>query len=571
MPPKAPASEVRTALGKQKPIFVRVAIFSAVIGLLMLAPSFYMLEVYDRVVNSRNVMTLVMLTLVLVLAYVVLAVLEWARQCVLRQAAEGFDAALGARVHEAVFRAGVRGARHLGLGGLRDFTTVREFISGTAMIGIMDIPMALLLVLVIFWINPVLGWFALASAAVQGAITFFNKQSVGSPLVKANVLSTQAQNFAEASLRNGEVVRAMGMAKGLRQRWLKLQKELLSLQAQASDGVGMFGAISKYVQLVSSSLMLGLGAWLLLSGNFSGSVGLILMASILSGRALAPLVQTIVGWRSVVGAREAFRRLEELLAKVPALEPGLPLPTPQGRLTVEHATARAPGAPASGKLAVHNVAFELQPGKMLAVVGPSASGKSSLAHLLVGAWPCLAGTVRLDGADVYAWNKLELGPHIGFLPQDVALFEGTVAQNIARFGQVDLNKVKMATKITGVHGLIQAMPDGYNTRIGDEGAVLSGGMRQRIGLARAIYGTPRLVVLDEPNANLDEKGDAALIHALQVLRSVGATVVVVTHRNNLLAMADMMLVMVDGEAKAFGAPSEVLAALQAPAARAGAR
>ena len=208
---------------------------------------------------------------------------------------------------------------------------------------------------------------------------------------------------------------------------------------------------------------------------------------------------------------------------------------------------------------------------MLAVVGPSASGKSSLAHLLVGAWPCLAGTVRLDGADVYAWNKLELGPHIGFLPQDVALFEGTVAQNIARFGQVDLNKVKMATKITGVHGLIQAMPDGYNTRIGDEGAVLSGGMRQRIGLARAIYGTPRLVVLDEPNANLDEKGDAALIHALQVLRSVGATVVVVTHRNNLLAMADMMLVMVDGEAKAFGAPSEVLAALQAPAARAGAR
>ncbi|MDR2032660.1 MAG: type I secretion system permease/ATPase [Azoarcus sp.] len=559
---ESPVSEVRLALGKQKPVFIRAAVFSVVIGFLMLAPSFYMLEVYDRVVNSRSVMTLVMLTTLLALAYVVLEVLQWARQGVLRQASGGFDVELGVRVYEAVFRANLRGARNLGLRGLRDFTVVRDFICSPTVAGLMDIPMALLLVGVIFWIDPVLGWFGLVSAAIQGVLTFFNKQSAGSPLAKANMLASQAQAFVEASLRNGEVVQAMGMADGLRQRWLKMQKELLLYQAQASDRAGVFGALSKYVQLISSSLMLGLGAWLLLTGAFTGSAGLVLMASILAGRALAPLVQVIVGWRNVVNTREAYKRLEELLEKIPAFEPGLPLPAPKGRLVVEHATARAPGGQPAAKPVLRNVSFDISPGTVLAVVGPSASGKSSLAHLLVGAWPCIGGAVRLDGVDVAGWNKLELGPHVGFLPQDVALFDGSVAQNIARFGRIDSGKVKMAAKITGLHKLILKLPHAYNTRVGDEGVVLSGGMRQRIGLARAIYGSPRLVVLDEPNANLDETGDAALMHTLQVLRAAGATVVVVTHRKNLLAMADLMLLLVDGEVRAFGPRDDVLAALQ---------
>ncbi|MDR0716929.1 MAG: type I secretion system permease/ATPase [Azoarcus sp.] len=564
---ESPVSEVRLALGKQKPVFMRAVAFSAVIGLLMLAPSFYMLEVYDRVVNSRSVMTLAMLTVLLALVYVVLEVLQWARHGVLRQAGEGFDVELGVRVYEAVFRANLRGARNLGLRGLRDFAAVREFICSPTMAGLMDIPMALLLIGVIFWIDPVLGWFGLASAVIQGVLTFFNKQSAGSPLAKANMLASQAQTFVEASLRNGEVVQAMGMADGLRQRWLKMQKELLLHQAQASDRAGVFGALSKYVQLISSSLMLGLGAWLLLTGAFAGSAGLVLMASILAGRALAPLVQVIVGWRNVVNAREAYTRLEELLEKIPELEPGLPLPAPKGRLVVEHATARAPGAQPAAKPVLRNVSFDVSPGAVLAVVGPSASGKSSLAHMLVGAWSCIGGAVRLDGVDVAGWNKLELGPHVGFLPQDVALFDGTVAQNIARFGRIDSGKVKMAAKITGLHKLILKLPHAYNTKVGDEGVTLSGGMRQRIGLARAIYGSPRLVVLDEPNANLDETGDAALMHTLQVLRAAGATVVVVTHRKNLLEMADLMLLLVDGEVRAFGPRNDVLAALQSPQAK----
>ncbi|MDR3086797.1 MAG: type I secretion system permease/ATPase, partial [Azoarcus sp.] len=546
MSSQAPVSEVRSALGQQKPAFWNAIAFSIVIGVLMLAPSLYMLEVYDRVVNSRNMMTLVMLTLLVVVVYVVLEALQWARQGVLRRAAEGFDMGLGKRVYDAVFRANLRGARSLGQQGLRDFAAVREFMCGTVMTGLMDIPMALLLIGVIFWIHPVLGWFGLVSALIQGIITYFNKRTSGEPLAKANLLSQQAQVFVEASLRNGEVVQAMGMADGLRQRWLKMQKELLYQQAVASDHAGIFGALSKYVQLISSSLMLGLGAWLLLGGTFTGGAGLILMASILAGRALAPLVQTIIGWRNVVSAREAFERLEDLLAKIPAIGQGLPLPAPKGVLSVEQVTARAPGALPTSKPILHGISFSMQPGKMLAVVGPSASGKSSLAHLLVGAWPCLAGAVRLDGVDVSSWNKQELGPHVGYLPQDVALFDGTVAQNIARFGKVDHAKIKMAAKITGLHKLITALPMGYSTRVGEDGLTLSGGMRQRIGLARAVYGSPRLVVLDEPNANLDETGDAALLHTLQVLRMAGATVVVVTHRKNLLSIADLMLVLVNG-------------------------
>ncbi|MCL2161948.1 MAG: type I secretion system permease/ATPase [Betaproteobacteria bacterium] len=564
MNPEASVSEVQTALSGQKPAFVRAALFSAVIGVLMLSPSLYMFQVYDRVVNSRSMMTLGMLTLLLVLVYIVLEVLQWARQGVLRQAAEGFDLTLGKRIYDAVFRANLHGARNLGMRGLHDFTTVREFISSPVMAGLLDIPMALLLIGVIFWIDTLLGCFGLVSAAIQGAITFFNKRSSASPLAKANALSNQAQSFIEASLKNGEVVQAMGMTGGLRQRWLKQQKDLLLHQAQASDRAGVFGSLSKYVQQVSSSLMLGLGAGLLITGHFTGSAGLILVASIVAGRALAPLTQVIIGWQNVVGARESLTRLKELLSKIPDSESGLSLPAPTGRLVAEYVTARAPGAQ-SGKPVLQNVFFDVPAGKMLAIIGPSASGKSSLAHLLVGVWPCLAGKVRLDGVDVYTWDKRELGPYIGFLPQDVSLFEGTVAQNIARFGKPDTDRLKTAATITGLHEHILALPKGYNTRIGGDGVKLSGGMRQRVGLARAIYGSPRLVVLDEPNANLDEAGETALANTLQVLRSAGATVVVVTHRKNLLAMADMALLLVDGQARAFGPRNEVLAALQGPA------
>jgi ATP-binding cassette subfamily C exporter for protease/lipase len=552
-------SEMRQALWAQKPAFMRAAGFSVVIGFLMLAPSFYMLEVYDRVVNSSSVTTLVMLTLLLALAYAVLELLQWVRHGVLRQAAEGFDNALANRVYEAVFLANLRGERNIGLRGLRDFDAVRDFIAGNAMAGLMDIPMALLLIGVIFWIDPILGWFGLASALAQGCITFFNKQATGPGMSKASGLNAQAQAFIQASLRNGEVVQAMGMSDALRQRWLKTQVEMLRHQAEASDRAGIYSALSKYVQLVSSSIMLGLGSWLLLLGEFTGGAGLMLMASILAGRALAPLVQVIAGWSSVAGAKDAFDRLEILLQKIPARKAGLPLPPPKGLLLAEQVTAHAPG---TKTLVLQGVSFGALPGKMLAIVGPSASGKSSLAHLLVGAWPAISGTVRLDGVDVFSWNKQELGPHVGFLPQNVALFEGSIAENIARFGAPDQDKIEAAARQTGLHEYILSLPEGYETNVGAEGLVLSGGQRQRIGLARAIYGNPRLVVLDEPNASLDEAGEAALLHTLQMLRAASATVIVITHRTNLLSIADFMLLLMEGQAKMFGPKDDVLAALQ---------
>ncbi|MDR0736334.1 MAG: type I secretion system permease/ATPase [Zoogloeaceae bacterium] len=551
--------EIRQALWAQKPAFVRAAGFSVVIGFLMLAPSFYMLEVYDRVVNSRSLMTLAMLTLLLGLAYAVLELLQWARHGVLRQAAEGFDNALANRVYEAAFLVNLRGERHIGLRGLRDFDTVRDFTSGNLMAGLMDIPMALLLIGVIFWIDTVLGVFGLISALLQGGITFLNKQATGADMTKASGLNAQAQTFVQASLRNGEIVQAMGMSDALRRRWLKTQTDMLRHQARASDRAGVYSALSKYVQLVSSSLMLGLGSWLLLQGEFTGSTGLMLMASILAGRALAPLVQVIAGWRSVAGAKDAFNRLEILLDKIPARKAGLPLPPPKGVLRVEQVTAHAPG---TRIVVLQGVSFGALPGKMLAIVGPSASGKSSLAHLLVGAWSCVNGTVRLDGVDVSSWNKQELGPHVGFLPQNVALFEGTIAENIARFGVPDPGRIEAAARQSGLHDAILGLPQGYETDVGAEGVVLSGGQRQRIGLARALYGNPRLVVLDEPDASLDKAGEAALIHALKTLRATGVTVVVITHRLSLLDIADSMLVLAEGQVRMFGPRDEVLAALQ---------
>jgi ATP-binding cassette subfamily C exporter for protease/lipase len=552
-------SEIRNALWGQKPFFTRAIAFSVVIGALMLAPSFYMLEVYDRVVNSRSMLTLGMLTLLLALAYFVLEFLQWARMGTLRRAAEQFDNELGMRVYEAVFCANLSGMRNLGLRGLKDFASVRDFISSAGATALMDIPMALLLIGVIFWIDATLGWFSLVSACIQAGIAALNKSASAPPLAKANGAGAQAQNFVQAALRNGEAVQAMGMAEGLRGHWLKMQEFMLRHQAQASDRGSIYSTLSKYVQLVSSSLMLGLGSWLVLIGAFQGSTGLVLMASIIAGRALAPLVQVIVGWRNVANTQEALARLETLLEKIPARKPGLPLPSPQGVLQVEQASAVAPGTNA---LILQNISFAVPPGKLLAVIGPSASGKTSLAHLLTGVWPCASGKVRLDGADIFTWNKQELGPNVGYLPQDVALFEGSIAENIARFSVPDSKKVKAAAKLVGLHDYILSLPQGYETDVGAEGAVLSGGTRQRVGLARAIYGLPRFVVLDEPNSSLDTVGEAALMTTLQALRAAGTTVIAITHRTALLVAADLILVLVNGESKLFGPAKDVLAAMQ---------
>jgi len=410
----------------------------------------------------------------------------------------------------------------------------------------------------IFAISPVLGWVAVVGAILQTGVGWMNERATQPPLVAANRSAFGAQQYADGTLRNAQVIEAMGMQRDIHKRWAEKQREFLGLQAVASDRAGGYQALTKFLQTTMGSLLLGLAAWLLLRNSLNGGSAMLIIASILGGRMLAPLVQVVTQWRSVINVRDSYGRLNQLLMTVPAPAKAMPLPPPRGSLQVEGVVATAPG---SNVPILRGVAFALNPGEVLAVVGPSASGKTTLARTLVGLWPSAGGKVRLDGADVYAWDKAELGPHLGYLPQDVELFDGTIAENIARFGPVEPAKVEAAARAVGLHEFILGLPQGYDSPVGREGAMLSGGQRQRVGLARAIYGDPVFVVLDEPNSSLDEAGDAALAAAIMALKSRGTTFVVMTHRTSILPVVDKMLVLRDGQVQAFGPRDEVLAAL----------
>lgn len=540
------------------PYVYRVLLFSMVTNLLVLAPSWYMLEVYERVVNSQNLLTLFMLTLLVIGCYLVLELLEWVRSMVMHEGSEVFDRRLRERLFNTMFNARLRsipvGNAAQALGDMR---AIRDFLPSQAFLSILDSPLALLVLSLIFLIHPFLGWFALGGAVVQFIIGFFNEERIREPLMAANRNAMGAQMYAGGVLRNAQVIESMGMLGLLRERWLKLQRDFLDEQAAASDSAGTNAAFSKLAQMLLSSLILGLGCWLTLKGELPAS-GMI-VASILGGRVLSPLVQIIANWRNISNVRESYTRLGNMLASFPAPEPAMPLPAPKGQLSVEAAVASAPGSQIP---ILKGISFRVMPGDSVAVVGPSGSGKTTLARLLVGVWPPASGKVRLDGSDVHGWDKEELGPHVGYLPQSLELFEGSVAENIARFGVLDDERVQDACRMVGLDALIDSLPDGYATQIGSEGAYLSGGQRQRVALARAVYGMPMFVVLDEPNSNLDEDGDAALLDTLKALKANGTTVIVMTHRVNLLSAIGHMLVLVDGQLRHFGPRDEVLAALQ---------
>ena len=558
---QAPAQgpELRAALVQLRPFFTRAGWFSLFASVLVLAPSGYMLEVYSRVVDSRSYGTLFWLTVVVLGAYALMELLEWARAEVMRAAAQRFDALLSTRVFDAVFAAKLRNVPGGTVQPLQDFAKVRDFLFSPALLAIMEAPVALLMAVLLFLISPWLGWSAVVFGIAQTLVALWNERRTKQPLMQANQKAFQAQQYADGTLRNAEVIAAMGMLRATHQRWVQKQREFLNLQAQASESAGGFQALGKLLQTTLSSLLLGLACWLLLNNELHGGGGMMIVGSILGGRMLAPLLQVVAQWQAVIGVRDSWHRLEALLAAVPKDPENMALPAPRGVLQVEQLMAGAPGSPG---VIVRGVAFALQPGEVLAVVGPSASGKSTLARLLVGLWPAAAGKVRLDGVDIFTWDKAELGPHVGYLPQGVELFEGTLAQNIARFGEVDMHKVRAAAEEVGVHALIESLPLGYETVVGPGGARLSGGQRQRIGLARALYGAPTLIVLDEPNSNLDDEGDAALARAITQASARGATVVVVTHRTSVLAVAHKMLVMRDGTQQGFGPRDEVLAALK---------
>ena len=559
MKPQTPPSELSLALDTIRPAIVRAALFSMIISLMALAPTVYMLEVYDRVVNSRSGMTLAMLTLMIVGAYAVMEILEKVRGALLRAAGVALDEKLSKRVYDAMFQGFLKRQVGGSMQVLNDLRLIREFLPNPALLAVMEAPVALLALALIFAINPLLGWSAVVGALAQLGVAFMTEKATRKPLMEANRSAVGAQQMAESSLRNAHVMESMGMLDAVHARWNKRQQEFLAYQAQASEGAGLWTAMSKLVQQVMGSLLLGLGAWLLLRNELNGGAGMMIIGSVLGGRVLAPLAQLVSQWSAVVNVRAAWERLEGLLAQMPAKPKNMSLPAPKGVLTVESLMAGAPGHPVA---IVRGVQFGLNPGEVLAVVGPSASGKTTLARLLVGLWPAMSGKVRLDGADIHTWDKAELGPYLGYLPQGVELLEGTLAENIARFGDVDMVQVEAAARLVGLHDLIMALPQGYNSPIGRDGAVLSGGQRQRVGLARALYGKPVFVVLDEPNSSLDEAGDAALANAIASLKQLGTTFVVMTHRTSVLGVADKMLLMRDGAQQAFGPRDEVLAALQ---------
>ncbi|MDW8337164.1 MAG: type I secretion system permease/ATPase [Tepidimonas sp.] len=561
MPDAAAARPANLAAALQPlwPLMRRAWGFAAVASILVLAPTFYMFEVYGRVVNSRNATTLLMLTLAVMLAYAVMEWLEWARSEIMRDAGAWFDRQLAPRIVDLIHEMNLR---RLGAGSVQpmvDLRTVRDFFHQPAIAAAMEAPLALLFLLILFALHPVLGWAGLIGAAIQVGLAWWNERITQPPLSAANRAAIAAQQTADGMLRNAEVVEAMGMLRGLRQRWWQLQQEFLSLQALASNRAGVFAALTKWIQIVWSSLLLGLGAWLVLENTLPGGAAMMIVGSVLGGRVLAPLVQLVTQWRSVITARDAWKRLDQMLQQLPPAPPAMPLPPPRGHLSVEGVVVPAPGAQAP---ILRGVSFALQPGEVLAVVGPSGAGKTTLARTLVGLWPSLAGKVRLDGADVFAWRKDELGPHLGYLPQGVELLEGSIADNIARFGTVDLRRVREAAQRVGLDEFIMALPNGYDTEVGPDGLTLSGGQRQRVALARALYGDPVLVVLDEPNSSLDEAGDLALAQAIQTLKARGTTFVVMTHRTSILPVVDKMLVLVDGAVRAFGPRDEVLAALR---------
>jgi ATP-binding cassette subfamily C exporter for protease/lipase len=559
MKPQTPPSELALAFEPLKPVIFRAIGFSMLISLLALAPTVYMLEVYDRVVNSRSGMTLAMLTVMIVLAYAVMELLEKVRGALMRAAGVQIDQALSKRVYDAMFQGFLK--RQVG-GSLQifaDLKAVREFLASPALMALFEAPVALFALALNFAISPILGWASVFAGLALVAVTWLNEKATREPLSQANKSASEAQLFAQTSLRNVQVIESMGMLDSVHAKWQKRQREFLAYQATASLGAGFWKANSNGLQQVTGSMLLGLGAWLEMNNMLNGGASMMIIGSVIGGRILAPLAQLVAQWNAVVIVRGAWSRLETLLDTVPPKTDSMPLPAPKGVLTVEGLTA---GAPRSQVPIIRGVQFSLSAGEMLAVVGPSASGKTTLARLLVGLWPSMNGKVRLDGVDVHAWDKNELGPYLGYLPQGVELLDGTLAENIARFGNVDMAQVESAAKLVGLHDLIMSLPEGYDSPVGRDGALLSGGQRQRVGLARALYGKPVFVVLDEPNSSLDEAGDAALANAIATLKRLGTTFVVMTHRPSVLEVADKMLVIRDGVQQAFGPRDEVLAALQ---------
>ena len=555
---------VGSALGKSSGLFIGVALFSGVINLLALTGSMYMLQVYDRVIPSRSIPTLIGLSVLMLGLFVANGVLDMVRTRIMSRIGLKVDEALRDQVFNALQTVSLRGrGEGDGLQAIRDLDRVRGFLSGVGPTALFDLPWIPIYLVIIFMLHPLMGWFSVGGAALLVVMTIATDLTSKGPSLKASQSGSARMALASASARNAEVIRAMGLGPHVQNRWIELNDNHLRDQIQASDAVSGMSVSSKVLRLLLQSGILGLGAYLVVYNEVSA--GSIIAGSIIMSRALAPIETAIQHWRGFVEARQSSRRLKVLLQSVGDDDRDVTaLPAPQKTLSVESLSVAAPG---QTKPTVLNVSFTLQAGDALGIIGPSGSGKSTLARALVGAWqPVRAGgAVRLDGAALDQWTPGALGRHIGYLPQDIQLFEGTVAQNISRLDpEASSESIVAAAQDAGAHDLIVALPEGYQTKLGENGAGLSAGQRQRIALARALYGRPFFVVLDEPNSNLDSAGDVALSAAIKGIRDRGGIAVVIAHRPSALAHIDKVMAMAGGQVQAFGPKEEVLRKVLAP-------
>lgn len=540
--------------------FFAVAGFSLAINLLMLAVPIYMLQLFDRVLSSRSTETLVLLTIIVVAALAVFALLEAIRGHVMSELGTWLDRQLGPPILSGSVTLNLRGPGEPSVQGLRDLGTFRTFLTGPSMFPILDAPWMPIFVGIIFLLHPLLGWVALGGALVLFGLAVTNELVSRKPLAQASGLSIRALNQAESVVRNADAIEAMGMMPNLVKRWREKNSEMLTLQGLASVRSGRIAALSKFCRMVLQVSMLGTGAWLALEGELSP--GAMIAGSILMARALAPVEQAIGSWKQMISARSAYRRMKAQLAAAPPPSETMPLPAPDGRVEAEAVTYAHPGAT---EPTIRSVSFALEPGETMGLIGPSASGKTTLARLVVGNIQPRVGHLRLDSMDVAEWSSEDRGRHIGYLPQDVELFAGSVRDNIARMGEAQPEAVIDAARMAGVHEMILRLPQGYDTEIGEAGAALSGGERQRIALARALYGSPKLVILDEPNASLDQAGEQALLDAIGTLKEREVTLIVIAHRPSVLRHVDKILVLREGAVQTFGPRDEVIPKVTGPA------
>lgn len=555
------ASLLRDTFRRCRPALLFAILFSSAINLLMLVPPLYMMQVYDRVLSSRSEATLVALTVLTLGAFAAMGLLEVIRARILVRVSARLDTLLSPLIFDAVFRNHVRTIGGARTQPLNDVATVRQFVAGQGLFAFFDIPWAPIFLLLLFLLHPLLGLLSLGGGVILVTLAFATERTTRTRLADATRNSVAAANFAETSLRNGDAMTAMGMLEAIKTRWMRRHNESLRLQSGASDWAGITTNATKVVRIALQSLMLGAGALLAIEGKISP--GLMIAASIIGAKSLAPVEILIGNWSQVVAAQQAWRRLRALLDTVADEPDRMALPTPKGQLSVSAIVAAPPGATAA---VLKGVSFDLQPGEALGILGPSGSGKSTLARVITGVWPTASGTVRIDGAELSQWSRDALGPHMGYLPQDVDLFDGTVAENIARLGPVDPEAVVEAAQRAGIHDLILSLPQGYDTSIGESGNRLSGGQRQRIGIARALYGTPALCIFDEPNSNLDEAGEGQLIQALLHLRETKRTAIIIAHKPSILNHVDKIMILQAGQVAFLGPRAEAFARFARPVA-----